>query len=93
MQTTNRLRLSILGAVQGVGYRRFARKKARELGLVGFVRNLADGSVEAEVQGNEAETKRFIQWSYQGAPHSNVERVVAEEIPIVPAEQDFQILE
>ena len=93
MTTTNRIRLSIIGTVQGVGFRRFARKKARELGLVGYVKNLADGSVAAEVQGNEEQTNRFIQWSYSGAPHSNVERVVTEEIPTIEMEHEFLIVE
>lgn len=87
------MHLRVIGAVQGVGYRRFAKKKARELSLTGFVRNLPDGSVEAEVQGNEESTKRFILWASQGAPLAVVERVESESIPIVPDEEDFLILE
>ncbi|MBS1904179.1 MAG: acylphosphatase [Bacteroidetes bacterium] len=88
-----RVRVSIHGLVQGVGFRRFARKKARELGLTGYVRNCADGSVEAEVQGNEAATNRFIQWSYQGAPHARVDRVVTANVPMVDDDHEFRIIE
>lgn len=41
----------IRGRVQGVGYRLFTSRAARELGLTGYVRNLVDGSVETVLQG------------------------------------------
>lgn len=45
------LRFIVRGRVQGVGYRYFARRSAESLGLVGFARNLADGSVEVVAEG------------------------------------------
>lgn len=41
------------GRVQGVGFRYYAVQKANQLGLTGWVRNLSDGSVEMEVEGQE----------------------------------------
>jgi acylphosphatase len=49
------------GRVQGVGFRATARDVALELGLTGFVRNLDDGSVEAEASGQVDRLERFLQ--------------------------------
>lgn len=52
--------LLVHGYVQGVGYRRFVRHIAHKLGLVGWVRNLPDGTVEAEVGGQEDRLRDLI---------------------------------
>ncbi len=44
--------LLIIGMVQGVGYRWFVMRRAKEYNLTGYVRNLYDGDVEVEVEGN-----------------------------------------
>lgn len=56
MEDKVRKHIFFYGRVQGVGFRYYSVNKARQLGLTGWVRNLYDGSVEMEVQGQE----RFI---------------------------------
>lgn len=52
--------LTITGRVQGVGFRGSTMMVARQLGVVGFVRNQVDGSVYVEVQGKAEAVKSFI---------------------------------
>jgi acylphosphatase len=85
-------RLVVRGRVQGVGYRDAAVQAAFTCGVAGWVRNLADGAVEAWVQGVPDAVLRFIAWSRRGPPLARVADVdVAEAIPD-PACRDFQWL-
>ncbi|MBI4193777.1 MAG: acylphosphatase [Betaproteobacteria bacterium] len=63
--------LSIFGRVQGVGFRIYAGRKARELGVTGWIRNRLDGSVEAMVQGTPEAVDAMIAWARRG-PRSAV---------------------
>jgi len=54
------------GRVQGVGFRYFTRKKARELNLKGYVKNLPDGKVEILIIGGEARSDRLIETCKKG---------------------------
>lgn len=58
----NKIRRHIIfyGRVQGVGFRYYSVNKARQLGLTGWVRNLYDGTVEMEVQGEEPKIDELI---------------------------------
>lgn len=82
--------LLIHGRVQGVAYRASAAAEARRLGLDGWVRNRADGSVEVVVAGPEAAVASFIQWAHDGPPHARVTRV--EVAPAEPPAPGFPIL-
>ena len=73
-------RLRITGTVQGVWYRGWAVRTAKELRIRGWVRNRSDGSVEALAIGEEQAVERFVAACHQGPPHSDVTGVeVAEE--------------
>ena len=65
-------RLVIQGDVQGVGYRWWAVKVARELGLTGWVRNRRDGSVEALAVGAADALARFAEACRRGPSHAAV---------------------
>ncbi len=69
------IHMLIYGYVQGVFFRACARDKALELGLTGYVRNLPDGSVELEAEGDEGSLRELISWCHQGPPEARVERV------------------
>jgi len=53
--------LVIRGRVQGVGFRYFAVREARRLGVSGVVRNLADGAVEVEAEGDRPSLERLVE--------------------------------
>jgi acylphosphatase len=71
------LHLTVLGRVQGVGFRESLVRVAQELGLHGWVRNRSDGSVEAVVRGAVAQRERLVQWARRGPPAAQVEQVRA----------------
>jgi acylphosphatase len=64
--------LRIIGRVQGVGFRFYMQRKARELGVTGWVHNCRDGSVEAMVQGSPESVDAMIAWARRGPPSAMV---------------------
>lgn len=85
-----RRQVQFTGLVQGVGFRMTARAVAREMGLTGWVRNEADGSVLMHVQGPPAELDRCIQRIPQKA-YGRVEGARSVPMPIEPGETGFEI--
>ena len=73
------LDITISGRVQGVGFRYSARQKARNLGLMGFVKNTHDGSVYIEVEGEPGNIKEFVYWCNQGPSSARVKTVDTSE--------------
>nr|WP_153590324.1 acylphosphatase [Rhodocyclus gracilis] len=67
--------MRIRGRVQGVGYRRSLQIMARSLDLTGWVRNCADGSVEALVAGDAAAVAELCEWARIGPPLARVDAV------------------
>ncbi len=66
------VRFHVSGRVQGVGFRAATRRRARELGLMGHVRNLPDGRVEAFAQGEPADIDALERWLQRGPPLARV---------------------
>ena len=67
--------LRVVGCVQGVGFRLATREKARSLDVFGWVRNLADGSVEVRARGPSPLVDQLIAWLWQGPPTAKVYKV------------------
>ncbi|MBN1886117.1 MAG: acylphosphatase [Candidatus Krumholzibacteriota bacterium] len=86
-----RIRIRVTGIVQGVGYRWFVRRVATDLGLAGWVRNLHDGSVEAEAQGGEGPVRAFVAELRVGPPAADVRGIDVERIPPVGMENGFRV--
>lgn len=74
--------LIIQGRVQGVFYRGWTVRTAQALGLAGWVRNLANGDVEALVQGHSVDVARFIDLAWQGPASARVDQILAKDTEI-----------
>lgn len=76
-----RARILVSGRVQGVSFRQWTIDEARALGLKGWVRNLPDGRVEAEAEGERAAVEALLQACRRGPPAAAVERVDVDWAP------------
>jgi acylphosphatase len=72
--------IRVKGRVQGVGFRDALRAEALRLGVRGWVRNRADGSVEALLQGDDASVDRLIAWARRGPPLAEVAALDEESV-------------
>ena len=81
------------GGVQGVGFRYSARMQAERLGVAGWVRNRADGTVEAEVEGDAASVQAMLDWLAEGPPGALVQGTEVTEVTEVEptGERGFRI--
>ncbi len=70
-----RVHVLIAGRVQGVFFRASTRDEARARGLNGWVRNLADGRVEALFEGDKPVVENMLAWCRQGPPYAYVDYV------------------
>jgi acylphosphatase len=75
-------RALISGRVQGVFFRDFTRRTARRHGVVGWVRNLSDGRVEALLEGEPSSVEAVLDALHDGPPAARVDDIsVSEETP------------
>lgn len=85
-----RCHLLISGRVQGVFYRASLREEAVGRGLGGWVRNLGDGRVEAELEGPEDAVDEVVAWSHDGPPAARVRGVEVSRRDVV-GERSFTV--
>ncbi len=69
--------LLIKGKVQGVFYRASAKEVADGLGITGWIKNTANGDVEAMATGNAEQVRLFVAWCEQGPRKAVVEEVIS----------------
>ncbi len=86
-----RLHLRIKGRVQGVGFRFSAVDEAARLGLMGWVRNTADGDVELVAEGASHRLQRLSTWAHAGPPGALVTDVEEQWLPYAGEFGDFRI--
>lgn len=79
------------GRVQGVGFRMFVQQHASELGLTGWVRNMEDGSVEMEIQGDPGKVDKLSVLIREGNYFIKVKELTFEPIEVVPDETRFVV--
>jgi acylphosphatase len=85
-----RFRAIVRGRVQGVGFRASAASEARRLQLTGWVRNLLDGTVEVEAQGDDAAAESFLAWLRRGPSYAHVTSVNPEWLPATGDRVSFE---
>lgn len=80
------------GRVQGVGFRYYCQMNASSLKLTGWVRNMDNGMVEMEVQGNEEVILKFISIINKGNYFIKVTNLSKKVIDLIPNENKFKIV-
>ncbi len=89
--TVKSVEIIVKGRVQGVFFRVSTKQRADALGLTGMVRNVADGSVMIEAQGDADSVQALIDWCHKGPELARVDQVIHREVELFPAES-FQIV-
>jgi len=90
--TAVRAHIWVSGGVQGVGYRAFTQRVAREKGLCGGVRNLDDGRVEVDVEGGRPAIESLIESLRMGPPMARVRDVQVQWEVATGHAREFRIL-
>ena len=81
----------ISGKVQGVFFRAETQRTAKSFNLAGWVRNMADGRVEAVFEGDDANVDKMLAWCHIGPPAARVEEVLTEEECYIDEFMNFNI--
>jgi acylphosphatase len=69
------LKSKVYGKVQGVWFRKYTLDSARDIGVVGMVKNLVDGTVLVNASGKDENLKKFKELLDNGSPNSRVDKI------------------
>ncbi|MCB1059534.1 MAG: acylphosphatase [Calditrichaeota bacterium] len=86
-----RYKVVVVGTVQGVGFRYFVFERAHSLGITGWVRNLRDGRVEAEIEGDQDSVNQLLDSMREGPTFSHVEKVTTFPLGTGKQFSDFRV--
>jgi len=86
-----RVHVFISGRVQGVFFRSQTRREAKKIGITGWIKNLADGRVEAVFEGEEKQIKTMIEWARKGPLFAKVNGIEFEYEEPSEELSDFEI--
>ena len=89
--TEKRVHIIVRGLVQGVGFRMFVHREASARSLSGWTRNLPDGTVEIEAQGNAGMVEELARKAKIGPSRSQVNSIAVREIDLGNSEKGFSI--
>ncbi|MBX2865133.1 MAG: acylphosphatase [Leptolyngbyaceae cyanobacterium MAG.088] len=79
----SRIKITVYGQVQGVGFRYHTRRKANALKLTGYVINKPDHTVEIVADGPDQQIKALIEWTKSGPERADVSHIKVEDcLPI-----------
>ena len=76
---TKHYNITVSGKVQGVWYRKSTKETAKRLGIHGFVKNLENGNVYIEAEGDETQLKELVDWCHHGPEFALVSQVKFKE--------------
>ncbi len=85
--------ITVRGLVQGVGFRWYTHRRARELNLTGFTKNLSTGDVFVRVEGEQTSIEDFIDHLHRGPSFARVQEVEVSWKNFTGTFEDFQIAE
>jgi len=91
MTNKTQIKVVIKGLVQGVFYRVHTKNTADKLGIKGYVKNLANGSVEAVFEGDPDAIARMIDWCLKGPEISRIDNIQTQEIKTLSNFKIFEI--
>ncbi len=86
-----RFYIKVFGIVQGVGFRFFTMRKAQKHNIVGYVRNLADGSVEIDARGKPDDLEKFLMDIKKGPPVGKISKIEVSSLEPDDEYRDFEI--
>ncbi len=92
METKTRVHVIVRGRVQGVYFRLETQRAAEGQGIFGWVRNRADGTVEAVFEGDKKNVDAIVDWCRRGPRHAIVEGIEMKVEPYSGEFKEFSIL-